>query len=745
MKNKKKTTGKRLRLWPLEALLGIFLIGGVFLIATNADMRETEQRLCATVSYIKEQCNQYNRMNLASETKSLMRIIESAHQIERQLTPGQELKESLPIDEEAMEACVRSSYVTGALLLDLNGNVQAEYCDKFERPEELEAYFDTETLLDTAKVSEKSYSVRIACADGSYVDLGAVGRSDGSGVVAAYYQTSAEYVNTFSLTLEALLTGYSLEDDGTIVVSSGNDIVASNDTSLIGQSTDDIPILRRIKAEANSDRLVHAKRNANSQAQNFGLMEHGRDYYVYAFMPEQAVFNSTFQNVFYSLIVYLVLLAVINIIRWRMAEGYQENQLAAQKMYAENLRSKNEQLREAVDQADRANAAKTSFLSRMSHDIRTPLNGIIGLLEIDEAHPDDLALIRANQKKMKIAANHLLSLINDILQMSKLESGRVELTEEPMDLQELSAGILAIIEQRAAEAGITLEYDKNSGRIAYSNVYGSPLYFRQIFLNIYSNCIKYNKVGGKVETSCTCLGIKDGVVTYRWSIRDTGIGMKPEFVKHIFDPFAQERSDARSVYNGTGLGMAIVKNLIDKMNGTIEVTSEENVGSIFVITLPLRLVEEANLPVKEPREQTKEAEESGEIGGLHLLLAEDNDLNAEIAETLLTDRGAVITIAHDGQQALDAFEANPPGTFDAILMDVMMPVIDGLSATRMIRALPREDAKKIPIIAMTANAFDEDVKRCMEAGMDAHLSKPLQMEQVGRTIAKYCRNRGERT
>ena len=191
--------------------------------------------------------------------------------------------------------------------------------------------------------------------------------------------------------------------------------------------------------------------------------------------------------------------------------------------------------------------------------------------------------------------------------------------------------------------------------------------------------------------------------------------------------------------------MAIVKNLIDKMNGTIEVTSEENVGSIFVITLPLRLVEEANLPVKEPREQTKEAEESGEIGGLHLLLAEDNDLNAEIAETLLTDRGAVITIAHDGQQALDAFEANPPGTFDAILMDVMMPVIDGLSATRMIRALPREDAKKIPIIAMTANAFDEDVKRCMEAGMDAHLSKPLQMEQVGRTIAKYCRNRGERT
>lgn len=745
MKNKEKTAGKRIRLWPLEALLGVFLIGGVFVIATNADMRQTERHLSATVSYIKEQCNQCNRMNLASETKSLMRMIESAHQVERQLTFWKELDDSFVIDEKGMEACVRSSYVTGALLLDTNGKVQAEYCDEFERPEELETHFDVEMLLDTVAASEKSYSGRIECEDGSYLDIGAVGRSDQPGVVVVYYHTSAECVNSFSLSVETLLSGYSLEHEGTIVVSSGNDIIASNDPGLLETRTDDIPILRRIKEEASSDRLVHAKRSEDLQAQNFGLMEHGRDYYVYAFMPERDVFDSAFQNVFYSMIVYLVLLAIINMIRWRMAERYRENQLAVQKVYAENLRSKNEQLRAAVDQADRANAAKTSFLSRMSHDIRTPLNGIIGLLEIDEAHPDNLSLIQANQRKMKIAANHLLSLINDILQMSKLESGEVELSEEPMDLQELSAGVLAIIEQRAAEAGITLEYDKNSERIAYGSVYGSPLHFRQIFLNIYSNCIKYNKVGGKVETSYICLGEKDGIVTYRWSIRDTGIGMKPEFLEHIFDPFAQERSDARSIYNGTGLGMAIVKSLIDKMNGTIEVTSEENVGSLFIITLPLRLVEKTALPAKKTGGKTEEPEASGEISGLHLLLVEDNDLNAEIAETLLTDKDAVITIAHDGQQALDVFEANSPGTFDAILMDVMMPVIDGLSATRMIRALPREDAKTIPIIAMTANAFDEDVKRCVEAGMDAHLSKPLQMGQVGRTIAKYCRKKREKT
>ena len=370
----------------------------------------------------------------------------------------------------------------------------------------------------------------------------------------------------------------------------------------------------------------------------------------------------------------------------------------------------------------------------MSHDIRTPLNGIIGLLEIDQAHPDNLESHCTNQKKMLVSANYLLSLINDVLQMSKLESGKVILSHEPMDLRQLSKEVLMIVEQRAAEAGITLEYDKDSDRVEHNIVYGSPLHIRQIFLNIYSNCIKYNKVGGMVETSCCCLGIENGIVTYRWTIRDTGIGMNEEFLKHIFDPFAQERSDARSVYNGTGLGMSIVKSLIDLMNGTIKITSKEGVGSVFVLTIPFEIAD--RIPKIQPE---KQKDEVGDIQGYHLLIAEDNELNAEIAKTLLEDEGAIITLVHNGQQAIDMFKEKPQGTFDAILMDVMMPVVDGLSATRSIRALGREDAKKIPIIAVTANAFDEDVKRCIEAGMNAHLPKPLEMNKVVETIAKYCR------
>ena len=736
MKNKTKSAHRYRRLWPLEVLIGLLIVGSTFFFATRKDMSEAEAHLSSTVNYVKEQCNRYTRIDLASETKSLMRIIQSVQQLQNKIYYERQMSPSFEINETFLGKCAKDTYVSGIVILDAKGAVKMQYQADTVASAEVEEYLDTEVLLSTEDIPEKTYSARIPCRDGSYIDLAAAGLRAESGIVVAYYHTSKEYMDAFSLSISSMLSGYSLEHDGTIVVSKGSDIIASNDEELIGKSTDDIAILRRIKEKANSDKLTHAKNEEDSLTQQFGLMEHGRDYYVYAYMPENEVFDSTLQNVFYSVILFVIVMGVIHTVRWRTAQSYREDQLRIQKEYTESLQEKNELLHQAVDQADRANAAKTSFLSRMSHDIRTPLNGIIGLLEIDQAHPDDLELHRANQKKMLVSANHLLSLINDILQMSKLESGEVTLSHEALDLNQLAKDVLVIVEQRAAEAGITLEYDKNSNRVEHSIVYGSPLHIRQIFLNIYSNCIKYNKVGGKVETICSCLGIQDGVVTYRWTIRDTGIGMNEEFLKHIFDPFAQERSDARSFYNGTGLGMSIVKSLIDHMNGTIEITSKEGVGSTFVITIPFELADDASLPEL----QTEELMGSGveNIHGRNLLLAEDNELNAEIAQTLLEDEGAIVTIVHNGQQAIDIFKENPPGTFDAILMDVMMPVVDGLSATKGIRALDREDAKKIPIIAMTANAFDEDIKRCMEAGMNAHLSKPLEMDKVIETIAKFC-------
>ena len=391
-------------------------------------------------------------------------------------------------------------------------------------------------------------------------------------------------------------------------------------------------------------------------------------------------------------------------------------------------------LQAAFDEMQTANRAKTNFLSRMSHDIRTPLNGIIGLLKIDEDHFDDKELIFENHKKMNIAARHLLSLINDVLQMSKLEEGQIVLTKEPICMADLTRDVVSIIIARAVEAGVEWEYEKEKQEIPYPYIYGSPLHLRQIFLNIYGNCIKYNRPGGKVSTIVEVTKVQDGICTYRWTISDTGIGMDQEFLQHIFDPFAQEKTDARSVYRGTGLGMTIVKGLLDQMNGSIEVTSEVGVGSTFVITIPFEIA-----PSPEVVPQTELAQDA-DIHGLRILVAEDNELNAEIAETLLTDAGAHVTCVEDGKQAVETFKASEPGTFDAIFMDIMMPVMDGLTATREIRAIARTDAKQIPIIAMTANAFQEDAKKCLAAGMNAHIPKPFEIESVERTLVRYCKH-----
>ncbi len=405
----------------------------------------------------------------------------------------------------------------------------------------------------------------------------------------------------------------------------------------------------------------------------------------------------------------------------------------AQKRSAALAHRRAEEMAALAERAEAANKAKSLFLANMSHDIRTPINGIVGLLEIDEAHFDDMDLIRANHEKMRVSADHLLSLINDVLQMSKLDDGETVLTHEPICLVELTRDIVTIVIDRATEAGIIWDYEKGKAVIPYPYIYGSPLHLRQIFLNIYGNSIKYTRPGGRIRTIVEAMEGREGQCVYRWTISDTGIGMSEEFLARIFEPFAQEKQDARSVYQGTGLGMAIVKSLVEKMNGTIEVQSELGVGSTFIVTIPFDIAPPPETP-SEP-----EAAPAADIRGLHLLLAEDNELNAEIAEMLLHDEGAAVTRAHDGREAVDLFERSAPGAFDAVLMDVMMPEMDGLTATRTIRASDHPDAKTVPIIAMTANAFDEDAKRCLDAGMNAHLAKPLEIRRLVDTLAQFCR------
>lgn len=717
------------KIWILEILLGLILCGTVFVISAGNAITSTTEQLSGTIQYIKDQSNSNQKMDLASEAKSLMRIVESVEQIERRMEARARAGEHTEPTEEKLKEYAKEGYLTGVLLLDAQGNVTVQYS-----PDDVDFLnqMDRTALLDVVDFKEKTYTIRISCEDGSYIDVAAVGRKNVSGIVVAYYHTSAEYAGIFSHSLDAMLAGYPQKHNGTIVISSGNLIVSSNDKTMIGKNTDEYPILRRIQQNGMKKNLVHARSITQGSAYDFGLMDKSRNYYIYAFMPERSVYEDTAKLMLYIVILYIFVLVVVNMVRWKTIQTYQEEQIQIQKEYASHLEKMNLKLQEAVARAEEANAAKSRFLSRMTHDIRTPLNGIIGLLKIDETHPDDSELIKVNRKKMVISANHLLSLINDVLQMSKLESNDVTIAHEPFNLENLTMDIVTIAKERAAEAGVNWEYERIEGQMGLPcpYVYGSPLHLRQLFLNIYGNCIKYNRIGGRVKTKIECLEADAKTVRYRWTISDTGIGMSDAFLAHIFEPFTQEHSDARSMYNGTGLGMTIVKSLLDKMGGTIEVTSKTDVGSTFVLTIPFEIAQ--NEPEK------KKTAETFQIKGLHILLAEDNELNAEIAQILLQDEGVVVTVVQNGKKAVECFAQQPSGTFDAILMDIMMPELDGLSAARQIRSLERADAANIPIIAMTANAFEEDVKQCMKAGMNAHLSKPIQIERVVETIARCC-------
>lgn len=351
----------------------------------------------------------------------------------------------------------------------------------------------------------------------------------------------------------------------------------------------------------------------------------------------------------------------------------------------------------ALTQARLANAAKTSFLARISHDIRTPMNGILGLIEFDQAHADDQDFTARNRGKAKVAANYLLSLINDVLQLSKLEDPDVTLSCEAFNVRELAEDILTIIKLRAVEHGISVEYEEGADVFTYPYVWGSPLHVRQIFINILSNAIKYNKKGGKIFGKISAERPSEKQVIYQVVIAGTGIGMSEEFLTHLFEPFSRE-------HEGAGLGMSIVKKLVEKMEGTIEVQSEEGKGSTFTVTIPFEIAQESDIQIDDT-----ELEQS-DLSGVRILLVEDNDLNMEIAETFLTDAGAIVTKAANGQQTVYTFSKAPVGGVDIILMDVMMPVMDSYEASRKLRSLERPDAKTVPIIAMAASAFAEDVE-----------------------------------
>ncbi len=395
-------------------------------------------------------------------------------------------------------------------------------------------------------------------------------------------------------------------------------------------------------------------------------------------------------------------------------------------------RKQEQAIMELLEKVRWANSAKSQFLSRMSHDLRTPINGILGMLNILEKSQADPERQRDCRKKIRVSTEHLLSLVNDVLQVSRLESGRAVAVEEPFGLHSVMEECIAIMSSQAEERGICLELTKAD--LQHDRVIGNPLHLRQILINVIDNALKYNQPHGSVFVQAEETGWQDGIANYRFIIEDTGIGIGEEFKEHIFEPFAQEHQDAGTTYSGVGLGMSIVKELVDQMKGTVEVSSQIGEGSVVQIMLPI--------PVDDAwsgRSVDEEENVRDNIAGMRVLLVEDNEINCEIVEYILREADAAVVTAHDGKAAVDTFAASAPGTFDCVLMDLMMPVMSGYEAARVIRGLDRTDARTVPIIALSANAFEEDIALAKDAGMNEHLAKPVDIQKMFRTMSMLRR------
>ena len=694
------------RFWIFGILLGICVTAASLYYFFQAEKKEAENRMVKTVNYVKVQCSTYTHYNEASESKSLLRAIESARQMSTNI--DMETENGGRLSQEFLKENLQTLWVDGILVLDAEGKTVCKYSMDEALTNEITDYLQKDIIMDFTGYEERSYSERIDREDGSRIDIAACARKDAPGMVAIYYYTSSEFVRNYTLTIQNLLNGYSTQKDGTIIVADKGTIVASNDESLLGQDTAGNQVVQAMKEHTDSQHIFHLK---NEGTGGYGIMLKQRDYYIYTYLPDTEVFRNLPLSVTAVVFLYLLIFGIFCF--W----GYRAD-LAHRKQEKEKDEKYKAELLRAAKKAEAANEAKTEFLQRMSHDIRTPINGICGMINVADHYADNMEKQTECRAKIKKTSHLLLELINEVLDMSKLESDEVVLEDIPFNLNSIFEEILGVIEHMAAEQNIRIIWEEKE--VTHWNLIGSPVHVKRILMNILSNAVKYNKENGYVYISCREIPSKQtAMTTLEFVCRDTGIGMAEAFQKRIFEPFAQEHAGSRTKFAGTGLGMPITKKLVEKMGGTISFESKEGTGTTFVIRIPFQI--DADM---KDRNETEEKTETS-IQGLHVLLTEDNELNMEIAEFVLQNEGAVVTKAWNGQKAVDIFRKNRPGEFDVILMDIMMPVMNGYEAAKMIRSLDREDAKVIPIIAMTANAFTEDKMRAKEAGMDEHIAKPV--------------------
>lgn len=703
---------------PLIVLLGIALSVVAGMMSYGYTTAQAEQRFADVVDYVATQSLSYEAFNNAYVTKNLIRVMEIAGEVARTI------ERDGSVDNATLKQYADQFNVSALIVTDASGNLVSESSTDGVGYESLATYLKEAPVLEVASHPLKSYTARITLADDSVADIGCVTRRGGEGIVIAVRHQSAKAVASNTLKLQSLLDGYETIDSGNIVIENDAKVVATNaveptTSGAFVLPATDATIVDGIKERCLAGRVSLVNANGEWYLGTFGK---ARQFYVYTYTSARRYFETVAVVVASVLVLYGGAIAATALAR-RHAERQRLTDLLLQE------RDYGDKLAKAAHEASSANSAKTEFLRRMSHDLRTPINGIRGMVEVGDANADDLQKQTECRSKIWTASGLLLDLANEALDMSRLESGQVDLDLVPANLVVLNREVCDILERQAEERLVTIICDQQTLDHPYARV--SVTHLKRLLVNIAGNAVKYSRRGGYVRLAFREVEPVDGVPIYEYTIADNGIGMSEQFQQHLYEPFSREEQRVEGASSGTGLGAPIAKQLVELMGGTMSFTSTLGQGTTFTIRLPFEQCKRSEIP----QAVRVDAVDIDAVRGLRVLLVEDNELNAEIAQFTLDRAGAIVTHVKDGESAVETFAASAPHEYDVVLMDIMMPGIDGLEATRQIRALEREDAATTPIIAVSANAFAEDRRLSREAGMDAHLSKPVSSRELVEALA----------
>ena len=706
------------RIWVLYVLVGVLLMAGVVLASGWKALHATEERFCQTIAFVKSQSTSFEQYNDTITAKALRRTAVSVHQ----LAGDAALDLS---DPHCLKQQTETLWLTGISVLRPDGTLLCEYTANGIGYAQLEDQLKKETALDVFRFPQKTYLKRVLLADGSAVDVAAHRADHQEVILLAYRCTPAKFVEGTALSVQSILDGYPEETSGTLFIVQNNQIIASNRPELIGQDTTASPPVQEIRSAGLAEKLTPTH-GWNGSGCYFGMYSHGRSFDLYAYTDEKTVFRESLTLVLTALVCYILLVSLLQMLRRRAVQEMEQQKKEQEKKYQTQLEEQNRKLEIALQHEGAANRAKREFLFNMSHDIRTPMNAIIGFTSLAATHIDNREQVLDYLKKISTSSQHLLSLINDVLDMSRIESGKVKIEEKAVHLPDLVHDVRAIIQPNVAAKRLSLFIDTMD--IEDEDIITDPLRLNQILLNILSNAIKFTPTGGMISIRIAQKnGAPKGCVCYEFRIKDNGIGMSEEFQKHIFEEFSREESSTVSGIQGTGLGMSITKNIVDLMGGTIALTSEPGKGTEFIVTLCFTRSGQKAEPKQLPQ-----------LEGLRALVADDDTNTCLNVSTMLSKIGMRPEWTISGKEAVirTKYAVEQGDEFSVYIIDWLIPDMNGIEIVRQIRKVI---GNRCPIIILTAYDWADIEDEARAAGVTAFCEKPLFLSELRRVLAEPFR------